>query len=77
MHGAVGIAKWATDTDTADRFTIIERRKKCVPCDNRTPGRIYHALCKGCPEGIPCFIWPKTANAEEACPLKKWDAVKP
>jgi hypothetical protein len=68
LHGAVGIAKAVLHIDRADDATIDRRRAICGTCDQATVVLGVLEKCKAC----GCGIVPKTANADQVCPLGKW-----
>jgi hypothetical protein len=69
-HGAAGLVKAALGIGRADDATIDRRRGVCGTCDQAVMVLGVLEKCRAC----GCGIVPKTANADEVCPLGKWAA---
>ena len=68
ITGAVGLTKAALHVDRAPEVVARRRRGICAGCPQATAGLSKTSRCKVC----TCFIYPKTATATEACPLRLW-----
>ena len=67
-NGVVGLGKAALRVDRAAEPVIRQRRAICAACPQATGGLSAASRCSAC----TCFIFPKTANAGEKCPMGKW-----
>ncbi|MDB5356760.1 MAG: hypothetical protein JWN24_3213 [Phycisphaerales bacterium] len=67
-HGAAGLAKAALRINRADDATIARRLATCGACPEVTVtlGIRRCTVCK-------CVLAAKAANADENCPLAKWE----
>lgn len=82
VHGAVALGKTLLGMGLADAAERDRRRARCADCEfSRAPCPVAWvaelspepgAAALGCCGECRCYLWAKTARADEHCPRGKW-----